>query len=65
METRPLPSADEMYAALLARDAGYDGIFLVGVRSTGIFCRPTCPARKPMRRNVEFYSSAREALAHG
>jgi AraC family transcriptional regulator, regulatory protein of adaptative response / methylated-DNA-[protein]-cysteine methyltransferase len=65
METRPLPSADEMYAALLARDAGYDGIFLVGVRSTGIFCRPTCPARKPMRRNVEFYSSTDEALAHG
>jgi len=65
METRPLPSADEMYAALLARDAGYDGIFFVGVRSTGIFCRPTCPARKPMRRNVEFYSSAKEALVHG
>jgi len=54
-----------MYEALLARDSSYDGIFFVGVRSTGIFCRPVCPARKPMRRNVDFYATAREALAHG
>jgi AraC family transcriptional regulator, regulatory protein of adaptative response / methylated-DNA-[protein]-cysteine methyltransferase len=65
METRTLPDSEEMYAALLARDASYDGIFFVGVRSTGIFCRPACPARKPMRRNVDFYRSAGEALAHG
>jgi AraC family transcriptional regulator, regulatory protein of adaptative response / methylated-DNA-[protein]-cysteine methyltransferase len=65
MNAQPLPQADEMYQALLARDASYDGIFFVGVRSTGIFCRPVCPARKPMRRNVDFYATAREALAHG
>jgi AraC family transcriptional regulator of adaptative response/methylated-DNA-[protein]-cysteine methyltransferase len=65
MNTQPLPAADEMYQALIARDASYDGIFFVGVRSTGIFCRPVCPARKPMRRNVDFFPSAREALAHG
>jgi AraC family transcriptional regulator, regulatory protein of adaptative response / methylated-DNA-[protein]-cysteine methyltransferase len=50
---------------LLARDASYDGIFFVGVRSTGIFCRPVCPARKPMRRNVDFFPSARDALSQG
>jgi AraC family transcriptional regulator, regulatory protein of adaptative response / methylated-DNA-[protein]-cysteine methyltransferase len=61
----PAPSPDEMYRALVERDSRYDGIFFVGVRSTGIFCRPVCPARKPMRRNVEFFPSAREALAHG
>ncbi|HUG99816.1 MAG TPA: methylated-DNA--[protein]-cysteine S-methyltransferase [Gammaproteobacteria bacterium] len=65
MNAQPLPHADEMYQALLARDASYDGIFFVGVRSTGIFCRPVCPARKPMRRNVDFYATARDALAHG
>ena len=65
MNTQPLPSDDEMYRALLARDASYDGIFFVGVRSTGIFCRPVCPARKPMRRNVAFFPDARAALAHG
>jgi AraC family transcriptional regulator of adaptative response/methylated-DNA-[protein]-cysteine methyltransferase len=65
MTIAALPTADEMYEALLARDASYDGIFFVGVRSTGIFCRPVCPARKPMRRNVDFFPSVREALAHG
>jgi AraC family transcriptional regulator of adaptative response/methylated-DNA-[protein]-cysteine methyltransferase len=65
MNLAPLPHADEMYRALLERDTSYDGIFYVGVRSTGIFCRPACPARKPMRRNVEFYPTARDALAHG
>lgn len=54
-----------MYEALVARDASYDGIFFAGVRSTGIFCRPACPARKPMRRNVDFFPTARDALAHG
>jgi AraC family transcriptional regulator, regulatory protein of adaptative response / methylated-DNA-[protein]-cysteine methyltransferase len=65
MNLQPLPNADEMYQALLARDASYDGIFFVGVHSTGIFCRPVCPARKPMRRNVDFFRTARDALAHG
>ena len=60
-----LPTADEMYRVLLARDTAYDGIFFTAVKTTGIFCRPSCPARKPERKNVEFYPSAREALAHG
>jgi AraC family transcriptional regulator, regulatory protein of adaptative response / methylated-DNA-[protein]-cysteine methyltransferase len=60
-----LPANDEMYSALLKRDASYDGIFFVGVRTTGIFCRPVCPAKKPARQNVEFYASTREALFAG
>ena len=52
----------EYYQALLEKNAEYEGIFYVGVRSTGVFCRPTCPARKPKFTNCEFYSSAQEAL---
>ncbi len=56
--TRALkPSTDEMYRALLDRDPTYDGVFLVGVKTTGIFCRPVCPARKPKLENVEFFAS--------
>src|SRR5688572_14792291 len=62
---RPLPSAAEMYAAIQARDTRYDGVFFTGVRTTGIFCRPGCPAKTPLARNVEFFGSAKEALAHG
>lgn len=65
MNERDLPPADEMYAAVLARDTRYDGIFVTGVTSTGIFCRPSCPARKPERRNVAFLATPRDALAHG
>ena len=63
--SRPLPSADEMYRAVGDRDSRYDGIFVTAVRTTGIFCRPGCPARTPERRNVEFFATTREALAHG
>lgn len=51
--------------AMLARDASYDGIFYVAVRTTGIFCRPTCPARKPLPENVEFFRATGEALHAG
>lgn len=65
MIQRKLPPADEMYDAVLKRDSRYDGIFFTAVTTTRIFCRPSCPARKPDRRNVEFHRSAREALALG
>lgn len=54
-----------MYAAILRRDASYDGIFFTAVRTTGIFCRPSCSARKPARENVDFYRTAAEALELG
>jgi AraC family transcriptional regulator of adaptative response/methylated-DNA-[protein]-cysteine methyltransferase len=60
-----LPPNDTMYHALLQRDSSYEGIFFVGVRTTGIFCRPTCPAKKPARENVEFFPSPNEALLGG
>ncbi|MFW6192304.1 MAG: bifunctional transcriptional activator/DNA repair enzyme AdaA [Gemmatimonadota bacterium] len=65
MDRRSLPPDDEMYEAMLARDTRFDGIFITAVTTTGIFCRPSCPAKKPNRENVEFYRSAREALASG
>ena len=50
------------YQALLAKQPEYEGIFYVGVKTTGVFCRPTCPARKPKFENCEFYRTAQEAL---
>jgi len=47
---------DTLFAALIARDPSYDGFAYVGVKTTGIFCRLTCPARKPKRTNVVFFS---------
>ena len=54
-----------MLRAMQARDVRFDGVFFVAVRTTGIFCRPSCPARKPKAENVVFFGSAREALASG
>jgi AraC family transcriptional regulator, regulatory protein of adaptative response / methylated-DNA-[protein]-cysteine methyltransferase len=54
-----------MWRAFLERDADFDGSFLVAVRSTKIFCRPTCPARRPKRENVEFFALASEAQRAG
>ncbi len=59
-----LPTA-EMERAYLGGDGSYNGLFFLGVRSTGIFCRPTCPARKPLPKNVEYFPTARAALAAG
>lgn len=60
-----LPSFDEMYRALVARDASYDGLLFACVRTTGIFCRTTCRARKPLAGNVEFVPTVQEALHRG
>ena len=60
-----LPSAPEMERAYKASDRSYDGIFFLAVRTTGIFCRPSCPARKPYPRNVQYYASAKEAIFAG
>ena len=60
-----LPSTDTMYRALVNRDLSFEGIFYVGVRTTGIFCRPTCSAKKPARENVDFFATPGEALDSG
>jgi AraC family transcriptional regulator of adaptative response/methylated-DNA-[protein]-cysteine methyltransferase len=54
-----------MYRALVARDASYDGLLFACVRTTGIFCRTTCRARKPLAENVEFVPTVQEALHRG
>ncbi len=52
------------YRAFIERDPAFEGVFVVGVKTTGIFCRPTCPA-KPRLENVEFFTSAKEAAEAG
>ncbi len=52
----------EYYQALLDKKTEYEGIFYVGVKTTGVFCRPTCPARKPKFENCEFFETAQQAL---
>jgi AraC family transcriptional regulator of adaptative response/methylated-DNA-[protein]-cysteine methyltransferase len=54
-----------MERAFLSADPRYDGIFFTAVRTTGIFCRPSCRARKPRPSNVEFFGSVREAIFAG
>ncbi|HQR11333.1 MAG TPA: trifunctional transcriptional activator/DNA repair protein Ada/methylated-DNA--[protein]-cysteine S-methyltransferase [Casimicrobiaceae bacterium] len=60
-----LPAPATMYRALLRHDPAYEGVFWLGVRTTGIFCRPTCRARTPKRENVEFFGAPSEALHAG
>jgi len=56
---------DTCNEARLRRDPAYDGVFFIGVKSTGIYCRPVCPARQPLTRNVSFWPSAAAAEAAG
>ena len=50
-------SAERLWDAVLARDARSDGRFVYAVRSTGIYCRPSCPSRRPNRDSVRFFAS--------
>ncbi len=65
MNTHTMPLRGEMIEAFLSRDGSYDGVFFTGVRTTGVFCRPTCSAKKPLEKNVEFFSSTQAALIAG
>jgi AraC family transcriptional regulator of adaptative response/methylated-DNA-[protein]-cysteine methyltransferase len=58
-------SFDEKYDIILKKDASYENIFFTAVKTTGIFCRPSCTARKPKKENVEFYNSITEAIQNG
>ncbi|MBI1808223.1 MAG: methylated-DNA--[protein]-cysteine S-methyltransferase [Ignavibacteria bacterium] len=59
------PSKREMERAYRSSDTSYDGIFYLAVRTTGIFCKPSCSARKPDPKNVEYYTSPKEAIFAG
>lgn len=56
---------DSRWQAVLARDASRDGVFVFGVTSTGVYCRPSCPSRRPRRDRVQFFSQPDEAERAG
>lgn len=56
---------DIMYKACLERDETFEGLFYTAVKTTGIFCRPSCTARKPKKENVTFFHSAKEPILAG
>ena len=58
-------SDDDRYAVLEARDESFSGVFFVGVVSTGVYCRPGCRAKVPMRKNCRFFATAADAEAAG
>ncbi len=60
-----LPERQEMYHALVNKDPSYEGIFLAAIKTTGIFCRSSCSARKPKEQNVEYFSTCEQALSYG
>jgi AraC family transcriptional regulator, regulatory protein of adaptative response / methylated-DNA-[protein]-cysteine methyltransferase len=60
-----MPSLTTMTRVVDERSPGYDGIFFVAVRTTGIFCRPSCPSRKALPRNRQFFRTIKEALFAG
>lgn len=57
--------ADTAWAAFMRRDRAWDGRVIGAVKTTGIYCKPSCPARRPKRENVEFFATGEEALAAG
>ena len=56
---------DTAWAAFMRRDRGWDGRVIGAVKTTGIYCKPSCPARRPKREHVEFFATAEEARAAG
>jgi AraC family transcriptional regulator, regulatory protein of adaptative response / methylated-DNA-[protein]-cysteine methyltransferase len=60
-----LPTREVMVAAMLASDSAYEGVFFTAVKTTGIFCRPTCTAKKPKASNVEFFPTTAAASSAG
>ena len=57
--------ADTAWAAFMRRDRSWDGRVIGAVKTTGIYCKPSCPAKRPKRENVEFFGTAEEASAAG
>ena len=60
-----LPDEETLYQALMNRDTSLEGVFYFGVKTTGIFCRPSCSARKPLKQNVEYFKSIAAAMDSG
>lgn len=64
-EADPIPNAEHCYRAVQSRDRRFDGVFYTGVKTTGIYCRPSCSAVTPLRKNVSFYVTAAAAQRAG
>lgn len=65
MKAIAMDKSDARWQAVLRRNAAFDGKFVYAVRSTGVFCRPSCPARRPTRRQVAFFDSPQAAARNG
>src|SRR5574337_1010339 len=63
--TNHLATQDQLWTAVLRRDPRFDQQFVYAVRSTGIYCRPTCPSRRPRRDQVTFFEAPRQAEQAG
>src|ERR1700739_3397109 len=61
----PPRAAARYWRATMTRDARADGTFVLAVRSTHVYCRPSCPARRPLRQNVLFFRTGKEAERQG
>src|ERR671928_975190 len=64
-QINPAVNRERCWNAVLNRDADMDGSFVYAVRSTRIYCRPSCPSRRPLRRHVVFFSRPEAAEAAG
>ncbi|SUG46811.1 ADA regulatory protein [Salmonella enterica subsp. arizonae] len=62
---KALLTDDECWQRVQARDASADGCFVFAVRTTGIFCRPSCRSKRALRKNVRFFANAQQALDAG
>lgn len=58
-------SFEQMYNAIVEKDIQYEGIFFTAVKTTGIFCRPSCTARKPKPENIEFFKTTKDCILKG
>src|SRR6478672_7779398 len=56
---------EQCWKAVEGHDGNFDGAFFFGVMTTGVYCRPSCPSRRPLRQNVRFYQTAGEAERDG
>src|SRR5215470_5158235 len=65
LERGEMLNSEKRWEAIQKRDASQDGRFFFGVLTTGVYCRPSCPARQPLRKNVRFYETAEAAERDG
>ncbi len=65
MDNNFIMNCDEMYEAVISNDESYDTVFFYGVKSTGIYCRPSCKSKSPKKENIVFYKTAQDAIKTG